>query len=298
MGQYYKPIILKDDKKTIVGFVYSHDYGCGLKLMEHSYIDNPVVNVVENYLKENGGGRLVWAGDYADAEPVKIPKEKAKELWQNQVAEGKTETSFAEFWAKSPDVYKRDENGEFEGECLYSLADTRENENGKVIRRAKPKIDASCERTEVRWLINDDKKLFIDLWDLPCVDGYRVHPLPLLTAEGNGRGGGDYSGLDMALVGSWSRDFIRVSETNWPLLEDLKRHGYTQMSPLFMETYSIKRDFHSVVEYIKKALESPLDVDREYFLKDVMEDYAVLREVLPTPKKKKENNAVPATAKA
>ena len=285
MGQYYKPIILKDDKKTIVGYAYSHDFGCGLKLMEHSYLNNPLVNTVINYLKENGGGRLVWAGDYADAEPVKIPKEKAKELWQKQVAENKTETSFAEFWAKSTDVYERDSDGELVGENLYSLSDSREDENGKVTRKAKPKIDANSQNPEIRFLINDSKKLYIDLWDAPCVDGYTVHPLPLLTAEGNGRGGGDYDGLDMNLIGSWSRDFIRVHEHDWNFFKELDALGYTKLSPVFMETHSLKRQFHFTVEYIKKALASP-DVDKEYFLKDVLEDFEELRAVLPKPKKK------------
>ena len=48
----------------------------------------------------------------------------------------------------------------------------------------------------------EDKKQFFDLWSVPYVGGMRVHPLPLLTADGNGRGGGDYYCLDMNLVGS------------------------------------------------------------------------------------------------
>jgi hypothetical protein len=34
--------------------------------------------------------------------------------------------------------------------------------------------------------------------------------LPLLTAEGNGRGGGDYRGENENLIGSWARDIISV----------------------------------------------------------------------------------------
>jgi len=39
---------------------------------------------------------------------------------------------------------------------------------------------------------------------------YIAHPLPLLTAEGNGRGGGDYNGTHDELVGTWARDVISV----------------------------------------------------------------------------------------
>jgi hypothetical protein len=39
----------------------------------------------------------------------------------------------------------------------------------------------------------------------------QIHPLPLLTAEGNGRGGGDYHGSDEDLIGTWARDVISVA---------------------------------------------------------------------------------------
>lgn len=85
MGQYYKPVSL--DKKE---YMYSHDFksrykrddgttyttGEGLKLMEHSYIGNKLMNAVENMIIPGGSWyktKLVWAGDYADAEPG-LPK--------------------------------------------------------------------------------------------------------------------------------------------------------------------------------------------------------------------------------
>jgi hypothetical protein len=45
----------------------------------------------------------------------------------------------------------------------------------------------------------------------PDKDGWQIHPLPLLTCEGNGRGGGDYGGNDQNLVGLWARNTISVS---------------------------------------------------------------------------------------
>ena len=39
-----------------------------------------------------------------------------------------------------------------------------------------------------------------------------IHPLPLLTAEGNGRGGGDYRGSEEDKVGMWARDIISVEK--------------------------------------------------------------------------------------
>ena len=55
-----------------------------------------------------------------------------------------------------------------------------------------------------------------------------INPLPLLTAEGNGRGGGDYhSDINKELVGVWARDLI---EETAELPSD-----YEKITPYFME---------------------------------------------------------------
>lgn len=72
----------------------------------------------------------------------------------------------------------------------------------------------ACTKT-YQYIINEDTKQFVDVnkakrdkW------GYRIHPLPLLIAEGNGKGGGDYSTNrpDIDKVGIWARNLIRVSD--------------------------------------------------------------------------------------
>ena len=66
MGQYYKPINL-----TKKQWLYSHDYHNGLKLMEHSYIGNSFMQIIEQLLSPTGSWHkdpIVWAGDYADKE--------------------------------------------------------------------------------------------------------------------------------------------------------------------------------------------------------------------------------------
>lgn len=65
MGQYYKAAILAEDYK-VVESITSWDYGCGAKLMEHSYVGNEFVNRAIGLLQDNPGSRFVWAGDYAD----------------------------------------------------------------------------------------------------------------------------------------------------------------------------------------------------------------------------------------
>lgn len=64
MGQYYKPL-----NETKGEFLYSHSYNNGLKLMEHSYLDNDFVCAVEALIGPGGaweGDVVRWEGDYAD----------------------------------------------------------------------------------------------------------------------------------------------------------------------------------------------------------------------------------------
>jgi hypothetical protein len=165
MGQYYKPVNL--DKKE---YLYTHDFDEGLKLMEHSYIANPVLNAVEKLLLPNGKwykNRILWAGDYADHEKG----------------------------------YKKTNEGYDVN--IYQIVDNE----GKKIKPSSKKVDEKfC------YLTNHSKKQFIDLRKIKAdSDGYKIHPLPLLTAEGNGRGGGDFRGED-SRIGKWARDIISLEK--------------------------------------------------------------------------------------
>ena len=81
MGQYYKPVFLTENNKP-KSYVYSHDFGSGLKLMEHSWMKNPFVRFVEKQLIDSPQ-KLVWAGDYADNEkPDTITDSEIKALAQ------------------------------------------------------------------------------------------------------------------------------------------------------------------------------------------------------------------------
>ena len=88
-----------------------------------------------------------------------------------------------------------------------------------------------CNKT-YQYIINEDTKQFVDVnkakrdkW------GMRVHPLPLLIAEGNGRGGGDYYSQkypDLDKVGIWARNLIRVSD-------EKPAKGYKELKVNFKE---------------------------------------------------------------
>jgi len=153
MGQYYLAVILaeKSDKEYVRTYLDPLMYDNGMKLVEHSYIGNNFMNVVENLIGPNGmfyKSRLVWAGDYADKEPD---------------SEKNLHTMCEE---KSPFVYK-------DNVASYT------------------------------YIVNHTKKVYVKKRS-------GVHPLSLLTAEGNGRGGGDYHGPNMDMVGTWARDVISM----------------------------------------------------------------------------------------
>ena len=164
MGQYYSPAILAKNKKTVSTFVYSHDYGNGLKLMEHSWVGNNFVRAFESLIHKNPQ-IIVWAGDYAA--PCK---------------------------GRKSNVFDR---------CY-----------DKVKQRPATKLtDSDC-----RFVVNHTKKEFVDTSKVKPItaswaegEDYRIHPLPLLTSEGNGQGGGDYFGkAGQNLVGTWARNLISV----------------------------------------------------------------------------------------
>lgn len=267
MGQYYLPCILKPNKKTIIGFVNPNHLGNGLKLMEHSYLNNSVCNTVLNYLKENGGGCVVWAGDYAQAEPRKISKDEAKELWKTLIASGEIECSFAKFWASDKRVIKLNEYGEYDGENLYRLT-------GKL---KKPELTGSCESPNIRFIVNEDNKEYVDLWEVPNIGGDEVNPLPLLTAEGNGQGGGDYDGNNMKYVGTWARNFITVHEHDWGYIETLQKGGYKKITPNFVERYTIVRGLDEIAKILKEYFAEGAD---EWALKEVKDSIKKLRETV------------------
>lgn len=79
------------------------------------------------------------------------------------------------------------------------------------------------------YLVNWDKKEYVDKRKCPYFgdnNDWQIHPLPLLTCEGNGRGGGDYEG-DNDYVGTWSRCVVN-------LMKEIPE-GFTEITPNFIE---------------------------------------------------------------
>jgi hypothetical protein len=80
---------------------------------------------------------------------------------------------------------------------------------------------ASHSTNEYPFVVNHTRKLWVDMRTAPKDErGWQLHPLPILTCEGNGRGGGDYRG-DYKHVGTWARHVIS--------LEAAAPDGYTEL---------------------------------------------------------------------
>ena len=98
-----------------------------------------------------------------------------------------------------------------------------------------PKEDVSIDYEEYRFFVNHDKEQYVDMTELPLSEEYngfeyRVHPLPLLTCEGNGLGNGDYhtnTGRSVSYIGKWARDSIS--------LEKKRPTDYFKIVPNFKE---------------------------------------------------------------
>lgn len=126
-------------------------------------------------------------------------------------------------WYKKPLVWAGD------------YADTDEGQLRNLYDQCKDyfKIDSGVKPLNSRYIINHTKGLFVDKRKCPSETvtqgdeswDMTVHPLPLLTCEGNGRGGGDYR-LENIHTGSWARNVISVSNK--------KPTGFKEIQPNFI----------------------------------------------------------------
>ena len=202
MGQYYDVVILSDNKNTpeIIRMAISPWQFCGgTKLMEHSYMGSTLVQAVEYLLSKQGmfyNSRIVWAGDYAD-------EEEGLDFNLFQIVEGDA------------------------AEAANEVANNYAQEANEIAQNYFKQFDYATK--DLRYIINHTKKQYVDKVaeierqtqksmeeNGKNVLRYYVHPLPLLVAEGNGRGGGDYYGDNQELCGSWARDIICVDNNAPP----------------------------------------------------------------------------------
>ena len=207
MGQYYKAFVRNSEREVTfnpqdaiymtrhglermpserVPFGDVNDrnsyFGCfsGMKLTEHSWVENDFVNGVMELIERNPS-MVAWVGDYAD-EDYDFDGRYTKEVYVCAWYDDCHDSPFE----RLPDTHK----------------------DGYIVNHSKG------EHIDLAKYVEANEK-----------DGWCIHPLPLMTAIGNGRGGGDYRGRDEDIVGRWAMDVIEYTHE--------KPEGYAEVSPRF-----------------------------------------------------------------
>ena len=185
MGQYYRPIL--GDKYGLNCKVFDRSVDgeyTFAKLLEHSWWQNLFVNAFSEFLY-NEPSRVCWVGDYAD-EPDDFDFQNCSAFYV---------PCYKEVWGETIDTNT---------------------------------VSFSDFTLDGKFLLNHDTKQFVDLaeYKSASVDkhGWIIHPLPLLTAVGNDRGGGDFhegnTGYENVGIWAWqllsfadkpTKDFSKIS---------------------------------------------------------------------------------------
>ena len=177
MGQYYVPLVGNAFGDDLKGFDRSvNGEYTFAKLMEHSWWQNPFVNAISDLLYREPS-RLAWVGDYATED----------------------------------DDFNFPHCSAF---CVPCYEDAW-GDNVRLIQTASTDF-----ALDGKFLLNHDSKQFVNLDEYKAAStdkhGWTIHPLPLLTAIGNGRGGGDFheGNTGYEHVGLWAWHLLYIVDTH------------------------------------------------------------------------------------
>lgn len=246
MGQYYK--FMNIDKKQVCQRNWH-----SIKLTEHSYLGNNYCDDILNLLSnEWKGDRVIHVGDYAEGND----RTTTQKLIEKIVNENDLKCS------------------------VYHWGDTFEE------------VKPSREK-DIRYVYNHTKKEYVDLYKQPIQWSYcndkeiaftKFNSFALLTACGNGRGGGDYRSnhINFDFVGYWAGDNIESSDT---LLKDYSK--YKERSCIFDELDNFKNNIFttdkkkkqlnvsSAIEMLKMQLKYIRDSETDDISKYKIDDYGL-----------------------
>lgn len=187
MGQYFRPIL--GDKYGLKCKVFDRSVDgqyTFAKLMEHSWWENSFVNAFSEFLYKEPS-RVIWCGDYAD----------------------------------EPDDFNFRNCSAFYVPCYKEVW-------GEVVKPLG--VSSSNFTLDGKFLLNHDTRQFVafDDYKKQSMDKHSwcIHPLPLLTAVGNDRGGGDFheGNTGYEFVGIWAWQLLSFVDnppkgfSNFPLV--------------------------------------------------------------------------------
>lgn len=192
MGQYYYPVLMTAKGGKVIASFYSHAFDRnGLKLTEHSYCGNAFVeSVIAKAMAQLKPVTLAWVGDYAD--------------YGEDLARRPDDGTGRDYESLFRRAYRATENdktrvGPEDGEIVAYLSDAADVVIYDLALRQKLSVRRYRENVIGKRLETGSKPGWVD-----DVADFILHPLPLLTCIGNGKGGGDYQGTSMERIGSWA----------------------------------------------------------------------------------------------
>ena len=133
---------------------------------------------------------MAWVGDYAD--------------YDEDLARRPDDGTGRDYESLFRRAYRATENdktrvGPEDGEIVAYLSDAADVVIYDLALRQKLSVRRYRESVIGRRLETGSKPGWVD-----DVADFILHPLPLLTCIGNGKGGGDYHGTSMERIGSWA----------------------------------------------------------------------------------------------
>jgi hypothetical protein len=204
MGQYYKAVLGEGDMIRVLN---PSDFGHFLKIMEHSWIYNDFVNSVYRLILDNPK-RVTWIGDYAKS--VNYPA--LKKINKDLPAKSVMNIYHKRAWESTKQKY-----------MVFPV---------EIPMKEEELLKLLVDETRKKYLINHTKGIYLDVNSYikknRKEDDWIINPLPLLTAYGNGLGGGDYfSEIGGKDVGSWAFNILEFSY--------VKPQGYVEKNYEFYE---------------------------------------------------------------
>lgn len=210
MGQYYTVVLRRPSTKNYIIGNPGH-FGYGPKLWENGCIDSVFTKVVYAMLREHTMN-VAWVGDYAETQDLLVfgtPEDKVEPFIEQEKRDGNKLVVDGDINYNQIERFYNGSlfMGHFFGDAIVINHTKREFFDQEVY----------LKRANVE-----------DIWK-------QIDPLVVLTAIGNGKGGGDYMGKNANWAGRWATDAIKVKSKSEVDLDELKKDGYEEIFPDFIE---------------------------------------------------------------
>ena len=195
MGQYYRAVVKIGNKIDNIANYIDGEYVMG-KLMEQSWWDEHYVLQVASLLWRTRG-KLAWVGDYANAGNLNW-NEELSGVWDEKDS-ARRDLVYNGFTLDGIKFFFNHTKKEFIDLEEYKNIRIRK-EKDKYLKTVNKNPD-EISLSEYRKLV-ENKRMYLE------------NPVSILTAVGNGEGGGDYysGAINAEKVGIWAWDTLEITD--------------------------------------------------------------------------------------